>query len=53
MKPTSLEIAESVDMMRVIENGLKVKMIPTKYQTQAVDTEEDLTKVEDYTGPHK
>lgn len=42
MEPTPLEIIESVDMMRIIENGMKVKMIPTKFVTKAVDTEEDL-----------
>jgi 3-deoxy-manno-octulosonate cytidylyltransferase (CMP-KDO synthetase) len=47
LKPTPLEIAESVDMMRVLEHGLKVKMIPTKYITQAVDTLDDLKKVEE------
>jgi len=46
MSPTPLEIAESVDMMRVLEHGLKVKMVPTKYQTHAVDTPSDLHKVE-------
>ena len=44
--PTPLEIAESVDMMRVLEYGMNVRMIPTKYQTHAVDTVEDLKKVE-------
>ena len=46
MDPTPLEIIESIDMMRVLEHGLKVKMVPTKYQTHAVDTENDLQKVE-------
>lgn len=45
MTPTPLEIIESVDMMRIIENGLKVKMVPTTYTTKAVDTKEDLVKV--------
>lgn len=45
MEPTPLEIIESVDMMRIIENGLKVKMVPTTYTTKAVDTKEDLDKV--------
>ena len=45
MEPTPLEIAESVDMMRVLENGFKVKMVPTSFETSAVDTEEDLIKV--------
>ncbi len=46
MQPTPLEIAESVDMMRVLEHGLKVKMAPTRHFTQAVDTPDDLRKVE-------
>jgi 3-deoxy-manno-octulosonate cytidylyltransferase (CMP-KDO synthetase) len=46
LEPTPLEIAESVDMMRVLEHGLKVKMIPTKYKSHAVDTLSDLHKVE-------
>lgn len=45
MEPTPLEIIESVDMMRILENGQKVKMIPTSYKTKAVDTQEDLDKV--------
>ncbi|WGW00511.1 3-deoxy-manno-octulosonate cytidylyltransferase [Vibrio sp. YMD68] len=47
MEPTPLEIIESVDMMRIIENGLNVKMVPTNYQTKAVDTVKDLELVID------
>lgn len=45
MEPTPLEIIESVDMMRILENGGKVKMIDTKYITKAVDTQEDIEVV--------
>jgi len=45
MTPTPLEIIESVDMMRIIESGMKVKMIPTNYITKAVDTPKDLERV--------
>jgi 3-deoxy-manno-octulosonate cytidylyltransferase (CMP-KDO synthetase) len=45
LSPTPLEIAEAVDMMRVLENGMKVKMVPTRHDTQAVDTPADLEKV--------
>jgi 3-deoxy-manno-octulosonate cytidylyltransferase (CMP-KDO synthetase) len=47
LEPTPVEIAESIDMMRVLENGYKVRMIPTLYNTYAVDTVEDLKKVEE------
>ena len=46
MDPTPLEIIESVDMMRVLENGFKVKMVHTDFQTSAVDTPQDLVRVE-------
>ena len=44
---TPLEIAESVDMLRVLENGYKVKMVRSNHETYSVDTPEDLRKVED------
>lgn len=46
LAPTPLEIAESVDMMRILEHGMKVRMVPTQHSSQAVDTPEDLRKVE-------
>lgn len=46
LAPTPLEIAESVDMMRILEHGMKVRMVPTQHSSQAVDTPEDLKKVE-------
>ncbi len=46
MKPTPLEMAESVDMLRILEHGLKVRMVPTRHETHAVDTPDDLLKVE-------
>ena len=46
MDPTPLEIVESVDMMRILENGIKIRMVPTNYRTHAVDTIDDLVKVE-------
>lgn len=46
LAPTPLEIAESVDMMRILEHGMKVRMVPTQHSSQAIDTPEDLKKVE-------
>jgi 3-deoxy-manno-octulosonate cytidylyltransferase (CMP-KDO synthetase) len=47
MAPTPLEIAESIDMMRVLENGLKVRMVATQHNSQSVDTESDRLRVEE------
>ena len=46
LQPTPLEIAESVDMMRVLEHGMKVRMVPTSHSSRAVDTPDDLKLVE-------
>ena len=43
---TKFEINESIDMLRVLEHGYKVRMIPTYEHSQAVDTFEDLQIVE-------
>jgi len=46
LPPTPLEEAESIDMLRFIEHGYKVKMVETPYVTYAVDTEKDRQQVE-------
>ncbi len=46
LAPTPLEIAESVDMMRVLEHGDRIRMVPTRHNTFAVDTPADLVRVE-------
>jgi 3-deoxy-manno-octulosonate cytidylyltransferase (CMP-KDO synthetase) len=46
MTPTALEVAESVDMMRILEHGMKVRMVPTKHATYSVDTPQDLHRLE-------
>ena len=47
MPETELERIESVDMMRIIENGDKVHMVMTKMSSLSVDTEEDRKNVEE------
>lgn len=44
---TPLEIIESVDMNRLIENGVPIHMTVTKYLADSVDTVEDLARVEE------
>ena len=46
MAPSPLEIIESIDMMRALENGTKVRMVPTRFLSHSVDTEDDLRRVE-------
>jgi len=45
LEETQLEIIESIDMLRIIENSEKVRMVLTEYLTYSVDTPEDLEKV--------
>jgi len=46
LEPTPLEKVESIDMNRFLEHGYKVKMVLEDYETQCVDTPQDLAKVE-------
>ena len=48
MKPTSLEKIESIDMLRILENGYQLLLVKTKYFSHAVDTKKDLLKVSKY-----
>lgn len=45
LPPTPLEQLESIDMLRLMEHGYPVRMVETRHDTQAVDTEADLARV--------
>jgi 3-deoxy-manno-octulosonate cytidylyltransferase (CMP-KDO synthetase) len=45
LEETPLEIIESVDMMRIIENGKKVRMVKIEEDSYSVDVKSDLDKV--------
>ena len=44
---SALENAEKLEQLRVIENGYKIKIVETKFDTVGVDTHEDLKRVEE------
>jgi len=46
LRPGPLELAESIDMLRLLEHGRSVRLVETEVTTHAVDTREDLQLVE-------
>jgi 3-deoxy-manno-octulosonate cytidylyltransferase (CMP-KDO synthetase) len=47
LKPSALEVAESLEQLRALEHGLTIQVIETKYRCLGVDTPADLRKVEE------
>ena len=47
LETTELEKIESVDMNRFLENGISIHMVETKFEVDAVDTPDDLIRVEE------
>lgn len=45
MASTPLENSESLEQLRVLENGYRIKVLETSHQSVGVDTQEDLEKV--------
>ena len=45
MEPTPLEQAESLEQLRALENGYRIKVVETKAKFVGVDTVEDLERV--------
>jgi 3-deoxy-manno-octulosonate cytidylyltransferase (CMP-KDO synthetase) len=45
MSPTYLEMAEKLEQLRVLENGYRIKVVETDYESIGVDIPADLEKV--------
>lgn len=45
---TPLEVSESLEQLRVLENGYKIKVLETPHKIIGVDTAEELEKVREY-----
>jgi len=46
MQPTELEKTEKLEQLRALENGIRIKVKETFFETYGVDTPEDLERVE-------
>ena len=45
LEPTPLERTESLEQLRALEHGIRIKAVETKYDSLGVDTPEDLEQV--------
>jgi 3-deoxy-manno-octulosonate cytidylyltransferase (CMP-KDO synthetase) len=45
LTPTALERSESLEQLRVLENGFRIKVVETRHDSIGVDTPEDLDRV--------
>ncbi|MGN7822167.1 3-deoxy-manno-octulosonate cytidylyltransferase [Chitinophaga sp. 22536] len=48
LAPTPLELAEKIECLRYLENGIPMKMVVTSYMGVEIDTPEDLEKASKY-----
>ena len=47
MPPTFLEISEKLEQLRAIENGVKIHVVETEFESIGVDTPDDLAKAQE------
>jgi len=46
LKPTPLELAESLEQLRWVQNGIRIKAIETQFETIGIDSPEDVEKIQ-------
>lgn len=47
MPPTFLEISEKLEQLRAVENGVRIRVIETEFESLGVDTPDDLAKAQE------
>ena len=45
LPPSSLELAESLEQLRWMENGHRIKVVETELEAESIDSPEDLGKL--------
>ena len=50
---SSLEKCEKLEQLRALENGIRIKVVKTAFQSIGIDTPEDLTRAEEYIREHQ
>jgi 3-deoxy-manno-octulosonate cytidylyltransferase (CMP-KDO synthetase) len=48
MKPTFLELAEKLEQLRAVENGIRIRVVETECESIGVDIPDDLIKVREH-----
>ncbi len=46
MPPTFLELSEKLEQLRAIENGIRIRVVETDFESIGVDTPDDLVKAQ-------
>ena len=50
---SALEKCEKLEQLRALENGIRIKVVKTAFQSIGIDTPEDLARAEEYIREHR